>query len=1729
MPIRIAIVAAILTCSLLVVPSPAQERSAEPVLDRSVVSAQGAQTAQLRVPQFGRYSIRASSAQGTALQLVDRMAGPGSIEGVAGEEDGRLDVFLDRGEYRIVSHGHEQARGEAKLSVQAFTEASTASAPRLIEDRLVEESLQDLQQRSWWLEVGPRSRLVTLEAAGRSLADLRLWKDGQWLVDAAPQIRVVQPHVGRPLLVCQLHTTLEPGLYLVSAYGGPSQPWAEESDEHPLYVRAGTPRLGVAGRRRYDISPFGFDRYRVPGSATYFRLELPEATQMTLDLGSYDPARPFRAADEHFEVDKRTLPPAVESRVSQQDADRVVVVSGDAGQPYVLQHFEFLDSYSFVGEREHWVSTIHSGHAADSADATGLLIESPGSSRSIAPYREQTVELGGARTWRRRVNLLAPLTLYLNLRETTRYVFASEGVAARFRVEPFLLTRPQGYKPPDFRESGDAWNLDAGYYVLTVQPAKAGIATLTLRPMGIVDSLLEGVGLGSAPDANQVTGSVRFSEVFLKHDHRYTLYLNRQPGVTAGVIVRSLPLDLREPLPLWQKPGEAIEVAFAQAEPGALRAIAEDGVMLPVSVDGGEWRTRIEVTPGKHTARVQVRGDQAQTYALTFEPRRLDPAVALPLLPDAARAEIPGFPSLTAGSPQHLDLAAGTSQTFAVTADEPALYRLESSGLLATLGNLRTRTIPSLQRASQNGVGRNFLIQGYLGSGDYQLTIAGEGPSAGHLGVSLQKASLQRGGYLTLYRPARTTLPTGEAAEYRFIITEPGEFRVRALGQGRRLRCRLEDHEGWPLVAPNGDADVTRSFEPGHYRFIVLPEATDAKVVSLIEPVPQPRTYTGHGPHRLPLAIVRDAVWLEPKSEEPRAPDVWTFEAPADMPLRIQLSGEMRAELIDADTGEHVLDVPALRGYAGQLQKGRYRLEVVAARINSGVSYQIGVWPEPLVVELDRDVALPADLPLAVGEAAMIELSSFGDIDVRAQLLDSTGRRLAASDDRADDWNFHLASSLEPGAYRLRVDPVGRAYGSTRVSMRTSAVAHEPALALPTTIEVALGDSARLYPLQLPEGQALFLASARTDEGVGLALEAKRGDAWLRVAYSSGREARVEVPVSTLSANEPRYRLRLWSLDRRHSPVKLAVAAVVPTSETEQRLARGLPLVPVEGFVPRPAVAAVALDRPGVLRIEHGSDARWCTGIDAACRAFEKVVAVPGRGLWVVTDSADVAASARRWSATAEGESPAIPVTAVGVTVDLDPGTGPVLVRARSRVGQPGVRALAAGTSASSNSAFAAAARAAVAVSLYSNADTALLWNAGGGDANAESSLDVSVEAIRYAEVDTEGLTSGAASGALDAKSVRRFSLDRGAKRLRVALDVGLVAVLSTRGEVESVHWADAATLAKSLETEAEELTLLHAGDQVARFAIESIPLPKVSDALSTATAFEARLDRAGTLDLRVASAPVDVHVRVRGAAGEALLMTDGGRVRRGTDLLLERGLGGWLRVPHEPGLLVIWNDDGRQPGPWSIRTAAEPSRVEVPALLPLSGESVSWRVDLAGPAVLHVRSREAVIARVERGDHETPGVAVYASGAHIDEFLPDGQATLTLRAVGGELSGTAELTMSPVIRIGEGLGPEVLLAPGATRFFSFQVDARGPIGVGVRASADVVEATLLSSSGAVIGKGPAQMPTLDAGTYWLALSAPSDESPVTAQATVVGLERPSSGPPEEVVRTYLERFRESP
>lgn len=1696
----------------------------------SAVAAAGEQAALVRVARFGRYALRAVSSEGVGLQLVDRLAGPRESAGNAGQRDGRFDLFLDHGEYKLISLGPQGARGSARLEALPFVEQNGPQPALLPELKPVDTTLDDLQQRSYWIHV--EERRVLIEAAGRNLADLRLWRDGSWLVDARPETAVVQPKVGQPLFTCRLHALLTPGLYLLTAYGGPSQPWSEDDGTHPLFLRSGLPRLAEVGRRRYTVSPFGVDRYLAPGPATLFRLELPEARTARLGVARFDAERPFGEPQQTGEIDKTSVPPVVELSTGA-DRDHVVTITGDAGQPYVLQHFPLRSALSFFGEGEHWLATVHTGHAADTIDATGIVVPSrfPGDPRQVGPWATQVLELDGITEWTRHVNLLDPLTLFLHAGTAASLQVTGEGVDARYRLEPFLLDTPEHYESPPFRPSPASFDLEPGYWVLTVEPAQRGVLDLHLRrSTGLLSQIASVLTSTAGPGSTPLSGALRFGVVNLERGRSYSLHVNRQPQVKVGLVLREVPLDLAEALPVAQAPGETVSVPFEAREPGVLRAEADDGARLELSLDGGSWQSEPAVMSGRHTVAVRNPGQRAAQYALAYEPQRLRREAPLPSLPDTALASLPQFPELTTEAPVFLDLAHDASATYNLRVEKDGLYQLESTGLLATRGAVRSRTVTGLFVSSGSageGVGRNFQVRSYLRAGDYQLTVAPEGTSAGHLGLRLARAPLADGSFLTSHLPARAMLKAGEALAYSFVITKPGSFRLQALALGRTLRCRLEDQDGWPLLPPGGDADITRRFGPGRYRLVILPEPTAARVVTLIEPVlTTSRRLAGHGPHPLRLGRSVLHTWMEGEEGAARRPDVWELTLPADVDASVRLSGEMQAELrrlAEDDSAEPEPVVLPGGGWSGPLRAGRYRLAVVCARRDNQVPYEIGVYSAQLVPGLEREISAPAEVSLAIGRQGVVDITSFGASDVKARLFDAAGRLIADNDDRPDDWNFALTLPLVAGRYRLQVDPVGATSASTRVTLRTPREEMKPALSLPGTVDLNLGRETQVLPLEVPRGGNLLLVSLRSAESVGLSIEAQGASGWRALGSATGRVARLELPLPS-DDQRPALRLRAFSLDGRPSPAQLlgAVAEVTPAGEPELR--KGLALQPLAGPA-RGFAASVRLTHAGLLHFDDDPGVRACAGTLRLCTPLRNGLAAASSGwLFLVGEMAGrVRAERVRLGGTHKGVSLGIEDGALP-RVDLETAGGPVLAEVRSEVGRPGVKlAEVERAPEATGPAMAVGNRSAVAVSLSPRQPQAMAFMAEGSGASA---AELRLEALAFSAPSSERVELGSHQGALEARRAHALLLPDGTKRMRVTLEAGVVAVLSRDHAVLSLHGGDEA-VSETLESAADTLTLLNARGETAHWTVEALPLSGAEPSLRVAWGhpFEASEARAGRWRLEVVPSSLAARLHVRGAVGDALLITAAGRVQQGRDFPLD-GDGGpaTLLIPHGPGLVLAWIDRPQAEAAdlWARESPPAERLNSLPVRLRLAGQHAAWRFDVTQPALLHVRSADPSITLLKRGS-EAPLVEAHERNTRLDAFLAPGPVELRLRALGEEsLSGEAELLLTPVTSLGEGAGPEALLGPGDTRLYSFTLDHAGQIGVGVKASVETAEVRLLEGTGRELGRGVLQMPTLEPGTYLIAIHAAEDGGPVRVRPALAGLHLPDTGPPAEVVLGYL-------
>ena len=343
----------------------------------------------------------------------------------------------------------------------------------------------------------------------------------------------------------------------------------------------------------------------------------------------------------------------------------------------------------------------------------------------------------------------------------------------------------------------------------------------------------------------------------------------------------------------------------------------------------------------------------------------------------------------------------------------------------------------------------------------------------------------------------------------------------------------------------NVEASFDRWFDAGQYRLVVLPETVDVRVVSLLEKVEPPVSFTGHGPHRIALDQTIAHTWNEtvrgPKSKpESRQRDIWTFVVPAPIEASIAVSGKMHGDLIRIGkdgTREKVAYV-SVNGWSGPLAIGEHRLELLNLHEGSDVPYTVAVQPAPMVVGLTRSISAPSQIPVSIGERTLIELSSFGSSDVEARLIDARGRTVLKSDDRPDDWNFHLAARLEPGRYLLDVLPVGTSYGATELSVRSRDEVVQDNLQIPVKKRLVVGRKVVVHPLAVPDSARFLAIVARSSETLGMVLEEESDQVYRAIATSVGRPARIELPLVP-GASKRKHRLKLWSADERNLPIDL--------------------------------------------------------------------------------------------------------------------------------------------------------------------------------------------------------------------------------------------------------------------------------------------------------------------------------------------------------------------------------------------------------------------------------------------------------------------------------------------------------------------------------------------------------------------------------------------------------------
>jgi len=1688
------------------------------LLDQAVFQARGQNETLLHIQKPGRYSIQVRSGQGTRLEVVDRMAGPFASSGIAGIEDGRVDVLLDIGAYKIRLKSHKNGTGEAKLVVYPFTEAQEAQEirhlPFLKSLKIIEGSLEDLQQRSWWLHIKKR-QILRLEIIGRNLRDCRLWREGSWLEDITPDVSQYDPIDGRPMTYLEFHHDLNPGLYLVTCYGGAPEKWAKDTGANPFYLRLGVPYLGENGQRLMTVSPFGRDVFLVGRETNFFQLVRENKKQTSLKVRYWEKTGSRFGYGESAVITKKSRDPWCSLYTNFGSDRQWVVVTGSPGDALELDYFVQRNRYRLPEDySEYWISSIHSAAGRDAIDATAILT----GNKQKTPVKSSALKIGSELPLVRRVNLLNTASVFLFVENAGTYVmteYQDSGASADYQIKPFMVRTPRKYKPPPFFPAGSEFELTRGFHQLTIRPRSKGILQFILskkteRVQGMEPS--SDWSRSATPKALRTWQSVLWPSVILdRSSDYYTLWLNKRPGVQSGVTVRPLPLSLEDPLAVSLSPDQSASVKITAQESTRLEVT---GDAHQLTVDDRAYSELRVLQPGRYTVELKNTGINTRLFNLRAIPVdfMIDPQ------PEIKNIESL-FPVLTQGSPLFVDFARKETKYFMLRVQEPGLYRLETSGRLATQIRVRTRLTTSLFSARQNGVGRNALVQQYFKPGDYLVSVRTLGKSAGRAGIHLRQAALEEIPGLTVGDVKRNTVPTDAAILLPFRIENTGKYHLETYGLEKRFPHRLEDTDHWPLMPPGGNTTIVREFTPGSYYYYSLPVQVESRRVTFLREILDTQKLIGKGPHPLALNTPLENIWME---EQDRPPDVYTVTITAPTHVSCNVRKDLQAS-IHLRTGRKVAET-SVGVWKGLLAKADYEIRVKSPEENNRVPYTISVTTNDLIPGLQQNVPdLPHTLNVSLGTGALVDITSFGRTDVKAFLWDEKETTLIAwNDDMENDWNFKISQTLDADWYKLKLTAAGAGKEPFLVSMEQRRKRVAGKNTIPLDIRQELGDELLKIPFSTGGSDALFHFKVKSSGTVNLAI--LKNDSVLAEADNE-----IYIPLRASTA----YHLLLWRQEAASGNVQLTAKPVKTIEIVLQNKAE-----------PLPDFTAARLRNDARISARFRSEKAslyYSSALERPCLptgSLPEGTGQDGSG-WLVSDT--------RCAVVIEPfgisrENPAdvllgdVPLS-FNLIQDLD---APMLLEVESvntlvaatafPVGQPPAKPFpwAGMMTRPSKTLFGIPGKGLFQGKVWLTTDIPRIRSAKMRDNVLErvhlrmtSFPPLGQRDFRHVDVMEETIPAGRSLFLLLDDQPRQFLL---------TLSKGIVAYSWNNGEPNVMVAAMEESGERRMSCHGGLLTILNTGTRPALFRVEKRDHPIDDYGEIGKDGFENVFTRHGTIHFKISALDPGRKLYVTGEDITSRIWRDNGKVIDGT--LRNDGLPirvydtgeGILKIIHGLGLVRVWSALDETTYRRFMGTAINSGIVDIQdGRVALRNQLQYWSFQLdAASFIVAETNAPGAMALFQ-------GVSLLAldAGSTVENrrltyYLPAGKYKLWTRPLKGLLRmGTLTLTrIVPTDLSREESDERRLIRPGEYQVFRFTVKVKGIVGAGLEADIDGLDAQLFNTDNHLVAKGPLMFKELPPGEYLLVIKARG--TPVQYRPVILGAEGSRQGVPDDVIEKYM-------
>ena len=1044
---------------------------AQIIVDQSEFPADGKHQTQLIVTNPGMYHIAVQSGQGSGLELIDRMNGIIAESGGAGKSDGFFDILLDIGSYRLSIYSVKNGLGTAKVSTQSFQSrqkvANISKFPQLQYHQLIQSELKSREKISFWVNFTNRKQF-NLEAMGRSLSTCLLWKNGVWLSEINATKSKYEVKNGQPMTYVEFHQTLNPGLYLLSCYGSTVNKWASETSQHPFYLRMGIPELPENGMEKISISPFGRDVYLAPKNTNFFQVSRDQKKDTNLQVHRYrNNQSRFNSAfrKTHAKITKKSKFPWCQVKTKDR-AKQLVVVQSQPGDIIRLRYLNNrIKSIFNKKSGPYWISTVESVEGLDSLEFTPFLMDK----RKLV--NAQIPEVGLQDIIKRKTNLFGKTHIWFFVQNNGKYqIIENQYSAAKGRFT-ISNNRYKKVRPVSSKQKNQ-YVLKKGYYSLSISPEKKGILEFALIPQSMTsqtETLFKQSGIvpkNKSPQAFILTNQN------IKYSTRTELIVNQRFSVEVGLINRKLPLNLRENLPLYLNANQEVLIQFDANGEERLEVIPNREGPFILKLNEALIQSGAKIPKGRHELLVKNSGSQKDIFLVKTIPTNLDRLNQEQISDQISLGD--QFFELPFDQVLYQHFNQKERRSFRLNITEPRIYRLETMGLLEMGLKIRTGVFAKMFTAKANGVGRNAIVQQFLKSGVYYVTVQPYGKSTGQAGILVTKANAKKLATLKHEAINRQTVEANTAIIYPIEIKKTGIYQIQTLGMQKAFQSRFDDSRGWPLVKPGKQGSIKLQLDPGIYYYYSLPSALESKRVTTIF------KYMDHADHlkereskQIHLNRKIKAVWRE---TENRQEDRYELEVPAALDIQFSLSKNFEMNLLQENSDFQY----SFKSYGGvppikKLQPGRYFLYVNSIEINDKVPYELSLRaPGQLAPGLNHYLSsFPTELKVSLAEQSIVDIFSFGlaDTSARLSIKDDEGdwQLIAKNDDRESDWNFLISSTLNPGIYQLRVDLESSQNNATYIQMETRSIVEEEQVSIPFSFEEVIGNEVIEIPILVPE------------------------------------------------------------------------------------------------------------------------------------------------------------------------------------------------------------------------------------------------------------------------------------------------------------------------------------------------------------------------------------------------------------------------------------------------------------------------------------------------------------------------------------------------------------------------------------------------------------------------------------------------------------------------------------